>query len=94
MDRTCPACGEEKVVSTETAREVFDTRSWRGATSLLEYAEAEYVCSWCHAIRLAGDWTRLVSVDQRAWQLAQASSSKSKSDYADSLTAGPARVRR
>lgn len=93
MGRECPACGRETVVSGREALEVFDTRSWRGATSLLEYEETELVCSYCHAVRLAGDWTRIVSVNERAWQLAQASSSKSKEEMRDRLTAGKKTVR-
>jgi hypothetical protein len=90
--RTCPGCGEDRVVSVETAKKVYDTRSWGGAASMMEYDEAELVCEYCKAICISGDWTRMQTVRSRAWELTQASSSKGPDEYKEILTAGPERL--
>ena len=85
----CPACGNDSHLCTpQTAKEVYDTNSWRGKTGLLEVSSTDQVCGWCKAIRMNGEWTRMQSVSSRANELAQSSSTKNRSDYRDSLTAG------
>lgn len=84
--RVCPGCGNENVCSVREARAVFRVSNWGGQTSMLDYSER--VCSVCKAVRIDGDWTRMQSVRERAWELAQASSTKDVGDYMDVLTAG------
>jgi len=84
-DRTCPRCGKDRLCSGREARQVFQTGGW-GATALLE--DAELVCSFCHAVKVNGEWDELQSVESRAWNLSQASSSKNKAEYEAILTAG------
>lgn len=89
-DRECPGCGNEQVCSAEEAQAAFNVNNWQGAVSMLEYAE--YVCPICKAVRISGDWTRILSINERAWELAQASSTKSKEEYRERLTAGDGTV--
>lgn len=84
--RTCPGCGQDRVVSVEEARAVFDLRSWGGQTTMLDYSEL--VCEYCKAVRIGGNWTRMQTVRDRAYELAQASSSKDRSDYRQILREG------
>lgn len=84
MDRTCPVCGKDRVTSVDEAKTIFKTASW-GATSMLD--NADYVCSWCHSVRINGEWTRMQTVSERAWRLSQGGS-KSKREYVDTLTGG------
>jgi len=87
--RACPACGNERHLTTpESAKTVYDTGSWKGKTGMLEISTADTVCAWCKAIEIAGEWTRMQTVSSRARELSSSSSSKSKSDFQDSLTAG------
>lgn len=84
----CPACGNSNhLCSPREAKAVYDTRSWRGNTGMLEVSSAEVVCAWCKAIRISGDWTRFQTVDSRAQELSQGGN-KSRSEYRDRLTAG------
>lgn len=82
-ERLCPMCGHEKVCSVREAKMVFDVSTW-GAQPILD--KATKVCSWCHSVLLDGEWERLQSVGERAWQLAQASSTHGKDHYVESLT--------
>jgi hypothetical protein len=82
----CPGCGNEQIVSVREARAVYRVKKWGGQTTMLDYSEL--VCPTCKAVRINGDWTRMQSVRERAYELSQASSSKSKSDYREILTAG------
>jgi len=89
IEQTCPACGNSShLCSPQSAKKVYDTRSWRGKTGLLEVSSSDRVCGWCKAIRINGEWTRMQSVSSRARELADASDTKYKSDYRDILTAG------
>lgn len=85
-ERTCPGCGEDRVMSVEEARAVFSVRSWGGQATMLDYSEL--VCEYCKAVRINGNWTRMQTVRDRAHELAQASSSKGRGEYRDKLTAG------
>lgn len=88
-DVECPACGNTGHLTTpENAKKVYDTRKWGGNTRMMEVSSADRVCAWCKSIRINGEWGRMQSVDSRARVLANSSSSKSKTDYKDSLTAG------
>lgn len=89
-DRECPGCGTERVCSAREAQRAYNTTNWQGSVSMLDYAE--YVCPVCKAVRISGDWTRMLSVNERAWELAQASSTKSKEQYQKRLTAGSGSV--
>jgi hypothetical protein len=53
---------------------------------------ANIVCSWCKAVKINGEWTRMQTTASRANELAQASSTKSRTDYRKSLTAGDKRI--
>lgn len=67
-DRTCPACGKDRVCSVAEAEAVYQTGAW-------SLADAEYVCTFCRALRVDGRWaTRAQEASDRAWQLAQAGS--------------------
>lgn len=84
--RTCPECGEDRVVSVSEAQSAFDVRSWGGQTSMLDYSEL--VCEYCKAVRIDGNWTRMQTVRDRAYELAQASSSKGPDEYRKLLREG------
>jgi len=90
IDRTCPGCGHEKLLSAESAKEVFRIRDWGGDTELLD--DADTVCSWCKVVKINGEWTRMQTIASRANELSQASSTKSRTDYRKSLTAGEKRI--
>jgi NMD protein affecting ribosome stability and mRNA decay len=91
-DRECPVCANTHHLCTvDEAKNVYDTRSWRGNTGLMQVSSATLVCAWCKSIQIDGEWTRMQSVDSRAAELAQ-QNSKSKSEYRDSLTAGSTRA--
>jgi Zn-finger nucleic acid-binding protein len=50
--------------------------------------DAELFCSYCRAVKMDnGEWDRLMSVDQRAYNLSR-SGSKSKQEYKERLTRG------
>lgn len=85
----CPACGNDSHLTTpESAKKVYDTRSWGGDTGMMKVSTADRVCAWCRSVRISGEWVRMQTVSSRARELEQSSSSKSKSDFVDSLTAG------
>lgn len=86
-DRECPLCGHERVCSVRDAHQVFRVSEWQVAESMFE--DADRVCSLCKAVRIDGTWDRAQSVDSRAWELAQASDSKTADEYREILTAGP-----
>jgi hypothetical protein len=68
------------------ARAVYGSLSRFGADALLD--DADRVCEFCCVARLeTGEWERLMSVDQRSYNLSQ-SGTKSKAEYRDKLTAG------
>jgi len=84
--RTCPACQTDSLLSVQEARMVYGSLSRFGADALLE--DADRICEFCRAIRLSpGDWDRIMSVDQRSYNLSQGGN-KSKAEYRDKLTAG------
>lgn len=83
--RQCPVCLKDRLCGPKTVKQVFRTSGW-GATSMLE--DADRVCSFCHAVRIDGQWQRMETVDSRAWKLSQASSSKNVNDYKVILTQG------
>ena len=88
QDRECPQCGNENhLVSPREAFNVYDTRSWRGETSLMDMDSTELVCAWCKSVRIGGNWTRMQSVESRAAELAQ-NGSKTRSEYESKLTRG------
>jgi hypothetical protein len=53
---------------------------------------ANIVCSWCKAVKINSEWTRMQTVASRSNELAQVSSTKSRTDYRKSLTAGDKRI--
>lgn len=81
IDRTCPHCGHDHLCSPREAKAVFRVSAW-GVDALLDDPDATRVCSFCHRIKIDGEWEHLSSVGERAWDLAQASDTKSKDDYA------------
>lgn len=83
-ERECPCCLKERVCSVWEAERVFMTSGW-GATSMLE--DADYVCSYCHAVKIDGMWQRMETVDSRAYKLSQGGSKSSK-EYREILTRG------
>lgn len=83
--RKCPVCLKPAVVNADVVDRVFRVADW-GATAKAE--SADLVCSFCHSVRRDGRWERMETVDSRAYRLAEASSSKSPSDYRDLLTRG------
>lgn len=85
-DRECPMCGKERVCSTREVRQVFRTASWRSSGAMLD--DADRACSFCRSVRIDGEWRRTQTVNSRAWELSEASSSKDASEYEEILTAG------
>lgn len=86
FERECPVCLKERVCGVLEARLIFGSLSSWGATSMLDDATA--VCSFCHSVKIDGQWKRMQTVSSRAYELSQASSSKSSSDYREILTRG------
>lgn len=85
-NRTCPACESDSLLSVTEARMVYGSLSRFGADALAE--DADRICEFCRAIRLSpGEWDRLMSVDQRAYNLSQGGN-KSKAEYREKLTSG------
>lgn len=83
--RECPVCLNDNLCSPQEARAVFRPSSW-GPSEMLD--GADLVCSVCHSVRREGAWERMETVDARAYELAQASSSKTTGDYRDVITGG------
>lgn len=81
----CPACLNESLVSGPMVDVVFSTSGW-GSPSMAE--DAELACYVCRVVRLDGEWQRAETLNSRAYSLAEASSSKTASDYREQLTAG------
>lgn len=82
---TCPGCGKGRLHDPWTVKQVFPHWDEWGATAMLE--RAELVCSFCKAVKINGEWTRMMSVSQRAYNLSR-SGTKSKREYVDVLQAG------
>lgn len=59
----CPLCGNNQVVSTETAREVYVRTGWDIPDN------ARYTCGFCHAVSIGGNWRRVDTIKERAWEL-------------------------
>jgi hypothetical protein len=72
-------------MSVREAEKVYRIDDTWGATGLLE--DADLVCEWCKVVRIDGEWKRMVSVEQRAYQLGQVGS-KTRSEYEELLTRG------
>lgn len=90
VDRTCPGCGKDRVATVEEAEAIYRTGQWGGIDQML--ADATMVCTFCKCVKVRGAWKRMQTVDSRARELAQASGSKTFSDYQEILTAGPKAV--
>lgn len=84
-DRQCPVCLMDRVCGVGGAKAAFRTKSW-GKPGMLD--RADLVCSFCHAVRIDGDWQRMEPVAQRAWNLAEGSGSNDVDHYRDVLTSG------
>lgn len=86
-DRECPNCGKDRLMSKREMEAIFQSND-------LSVDEAAYmgltpdsiICDFCKSAKTSGEWIRLRSVNERAAELADASSSKSRSDYQDILT--------
>jgi hypothetical protein len=88
VGRGCPACGSDNVCSVSEARSVFRVSKWGVREDQLQ--EATHICSFCKAVRLedGGLWKRGQSINSRARELGQASSSKGRSEYRERLREG------
>jgi hypothetical protein len=83
--RECPVCLNDNLCSPQEAEAVFMVSSW-GATEMLE--DADRVCSVCLSVRRDGSWERMKTIDSRAYELAQGSSTKGSDDYREVITGG------
>lgn len=72
--RTCPHCEKNRLLTWREAIRIFDTDDWVEDTVMAPEAD-HVVCSWCHAALDSWGWWRLSGAEDRARQLAAASSS-------------------
>lgn len=80
----CPVCLHDRLLSPEAAESVYLTSGW-GATAMLD--EADLVCSWCHSVRIDGEWRRMQALGDRARAISEAGN-KSYQEAKDSLSGG------
>ena len=85
-DRTCPACGMDRLCGVEEAKKVFRVNKRWGAISMLD--SADLCCSYCRLVRIDGEWRRMQKVEHRARQLAESSDRHGYDHYVGKLQSG------